>query len=139
AGSGVETLGLPDSPGVPKTLAELTLTAPFNDLGAAEAVFERYPGKVACAIIEPVVGNMGVLIPRPDYLEGISDLCHKHGALLIADEVMTGFRLAMGGAQERYRFAADLTTLGKVIGGGLPVGAYGGPRGVSGENASEGP
>jgi glutamate-1-semialdehyde 2,1-aminomutase len=139
AGSGVETLGLPDSPGVPKTLAELTLTAPFNDLGAAAAVFQRHPAKVACAIIEPVVGNMGVLIPRPDYLEGISDLCHKHGALLIADEVMTGFRLAMGGAQERYRFAADLTALGKVIGGGLPVGAYGGRRELMGKIAPEGP
>jgi glutamate-1-semialdehyde 2,1-aminomutase len=137
--SGVETLGLPDSPGVPQPLAELTLTAPFNDLEAAEAVFERHPAKVACAIIEPVVGNMGVLIPRPDYLKGISDLCHKHGALLIADEVMTGFRLAMGGAQERYRFAADLTTLGKVIGGGLPVGAYGGRRELMGKIAPEGP
>jgi glutamate-1-semialdehyde 2,1-aminomutase len=139
AGSGVETLGLPDSPGVPKSLAELTLTAPFNDLGAAEVVFERHHGKIGCAIVEPVVGNMGVLVPRPGYLEGLSALCHRHGALLIADEVMTGFRLAMGGAQERYRFTADLTTLGKVIGGGLPVGAYGGRRELMARVAPEGP
>src|SRR5262249_35111458 len=123
AGSGVETLGLPDSPGVPSALASLTLTAPFNDLGAVEDAFARHRGRIACAIVEPVVGNMGVLPPRDGFLQGLAALCGRHGALLIADEVMTGFRLAMGGAQELYRFSADRTTRGKVMGGGLPVGA----------------
>jgi len=139
AGSGVETLGLPDSPGVPAGLAELTLTAPFNDLPALERLFEREGSRLACAIVEPVVGNMGVLPPRPGYLQGLSTLCRRHGALLIADEVMTGFRLAPGGAQERFGFSADLTTLGKVIGGGLPVGAYGGRRELMAQIAPEGP
>ena len=139
AGSGVETLGLPDSPGVPAALAELTLTAPFNDLPALERLFEREGSRLACAIVEPVVGNMGVLPPRPGYLKGLSTLCRRHGALLIADEVMTGFRLAPGGAQERFGFSADLTTLGKVIGGGLPVGAYGGRRELMAQIAPEGP
>ena len=139
AGSGVETLGLPDSPGVPAALAELTLTAPFNDLPALERLFEREGSRLACAIVEPVVGNMGVLPPRPGYLQGLSTLCRRHGALLIADEVMTGFRLAPGGAQERFGFSADLTTLGKVIGGGLPVGAYGGRRELMAQIAPEGP
>jgi glutamate-1-semialdehyde 2,1-aminomutase len=139
AGSGVETLGLPDSPGVPAALAELTVTAPFNDLPATEALFNRHRGRIACAIVEPVVGNMGVLVPREGFLQGLAALCRQHGALLIADEVMTGFRLAMGGAQELYRFTADLTTLGKVIGGGLPVGAYGGRRDLMARVAPEGP
>jgi len=139
AGSGVETLGLPDSPGVPGAVAELTLTAPFNDLKAAEQVFSRHGERIACAIVEPVVGNMGVLIPREGYLQGLSSLCHRNGALLIADEVMTGFRVAPGGAQERFRFSADLTTLGKVIGGGLPVGAYGGKKELMALIAPEGP
>jgi len=139
AGSGVETLGLPDSPGVPAALAELTLTAPFNDLPAAERLFEREGSRLACAIVEPVVGNMGVLPPRAGYLQGLSSLCRRYGALLIADEVMTGFRLARGGAQERFGFSADLTTLGKVIGGGLPVGAYGGRRELMAQIAPEGP
>jgi len=139
AGSGVETLGLPDSPGVPAALAALTLTAPFNDLPALERLFEREGSRLACAIVEPVVGNMGVLPPRPGYLQGLSTLCRRHGALLIADEVMTGFRLAPGGAQERFGFSADLTTLGKVIGGGLPVGAYGGRRELMAQIAPEGP
>ena len=139
AGSGVETLGLPDSPGVPPSVAQLTLTAPFNDLAAVERVFERQGTRIACAIVEPVVGNMGVLIPRPGYLTGLSSLCGKYGVLLIADEVMTGFRLARGGAQERFSFSADLTTLGKVIGGGLPVGAYGGRRDLMAQIAPEGP
>jgi glutamate-1-semialdehyde 2,1-aminomutase len=139
AGSGVETLGLPDSPGVPAALAELTLTAPFNDLPALEHLFEREGSRLACAIVEPVVGNMGVLPPRPGYLQGLSALCRRHGALLIADEVMTGFRVARGGAQERFGFSADLTTLGKVIGGGLPVGAYGGRRDLMAQIAPEGP
>ncbi len=139
AGSGVETLGLPDSPGVPAALAELTITAPFNDLPATEAAFNRHRGRIACAIVEPVVGNMGVLVPREGFLQGLAALCREHGALFIADEVMTGFRLAMGGAQELYRFTADLTTLGKVIGGGLPVGAYGGRRDLMARIAPEGP
>ncbi len=139
AGSGVETLGLPDSPGVPAALAELTLTAPFNDLAAVERLFERQGSRLACAIVEPVVGNMGVLPPRPGYLQGLSSVCRRYGALLIADEVMTGFRLARGGAQERFGFSADLTTLGKVIGGGLPVGAYGGRRELMAQIAPEGP
>jgi len=139
AGSGVETLGLPDSPGVPSAVASLTLTAPFNELDAVQAVFNRHRGQIACAIVEPVVGNMGVLPPREDFLQGLAALCRQHGALLIADEVMTGFRLAMGGAQELYRFSADLTTMGKVIGGGLPVGAYGGRRDLMARIAPEGP
>jgi glutamate-1-semialdehyde 2,1-aminomutase len=139
AGSGVETLGLPDSPGVPAALAQLTLTAPFNDLAAVEQVFEREGARIACAIVEPVVGNMGVLIPRDGFLTGLSSICRRHGALLIADEVMTGFRVAPGGAQERFGFRADLTTLGKVIGGGLPVGACGGRRDLMSQMAPDGP
>jgi glutamate-1-semialdehyde 2,1-aminomutase len=139
AGSGVATLGLPDSPGVPQSVAQLTLTAPFNDLEAVERVFERQGTRIACAIVEPVVGNMGVLIPRQGFLSGLSSLCRRYGALLIADEVMTGFRLARGGAQERFSFSADLTTLGKVIGGGLPVGAYGGRKDLMAQIAPEGP
>jgi glutamate-1-semialdehyde 2,1-aminomutase len=139
AGSGVETLGLPDSPGVPKALAELTLTAPFNDLGAVEAIFSRRAGEIACAIIEPVVGNMGVLVPREGYLRGLESLCRQHGVLLVFDEVMTGFRVAKGGAQELYGVHPDLTTMGKVIGGGLPVGAYGGRRDLMAQIAPEGP
>ena len=139
AGSGVETLGLPDSPGVPAALAKLTLTAPFNDLGAVEDLFKQRAGEIACAIVEPVVGNMGVLIPKEGYLQGLRQLCTKYGVLLILDEVMTGFRLAKGGAQERYGVQADLTTMGKVIGAGLPVGAYGGRRDLMSKIAPEGP
>jgi len=139
AGSGVETLGLPDSPGVPAALASLTLTAPFNDLAAAEAVFQKRGKEIAAVIIEPVVGNMGVLVPRPGYLQGLKDLASRHGALLILDEVMTGFRVARGGAQQLYGVTPDLTTLGKVIGGGLPVGAYGGRRDLMAKIAPEGP
>ncbi|MBI4828223.1 MAG: glutamate-1-semialdehyde 2,1-aminomutase [Nitrospinae bacterium] len=139
AGSGVETLGLPDSPGVPKALAELTLSLPFNDLGALRRALEKNRGQVACVILEPVVGNMGVLPPKPGYLEGVRALCTEHGALLIFDEVMTGFRLAYGGAQERFNITPDLTTMGKVIGGGLPVGAYGGRREIMEKIAPAGP
>lgn len=139
AGSGVETLGLPDSPGVPAAVAGLTLTAPFNDLPALKALFDAHGPKIAAVIVEPVVGNMGVLIPKPGYLQGIVDLCKAHGALSIFDEVMTGFRLAKGGAQELYGVHSDLTTMGKVIGGGLPVGAYGGRRDVMSKIAPEGP
>ncbi len=139
AGSGVETLGLPDSPGVPAAVAALTLTAPFNDIPAVEALFRRRGKEIACVIIEPVVGNMGVLVPREGYLHVLQALCNKHGALLILDEVMTGFRLARGGAQELYGVTPDLTTMGKVIGGGLPVGAYGGRRELMAKIAPEGP
>ncbi|HLL55122.1 MAG TPA: glutamate-1-semialdehyde 2,1-aminomutase [Myxococcaceae bacterium] len=139
AGSGVETLGLPDSPGVPAALAQLTLTAPFNDLGAVEELFKKRGDEIAAAIIEPVVGNMGVLIPKDGYLQGLRELCTRHGVLLILDEVMTGFRISKGGAQERFGVKADLTTLGKVIGGGLPVGAYGGRRYLMSKIAPEGP
>jgi glutamate-1-semialdehyde 2,1-aminomutase len=139
AGSGVETLGLPDSPGVPAALAQLTLTAPFNDLEAAEAVFKKRGPEIAAVIVEPVVGNMGVLVPREGYLKGLQELASRHGALLIFDEVMTGFRVARGGAQALYGVRPDLTTLGKVIGGGLPVGAYGGRRELMAKIAPEGP
>jgi glutamate-1-semialdehyde 2,1-aminomutase len=139
AGSGVETLGLPDSPGVPQALAKLTLTAPFNDLGAVERLFQEKGKDIACAIIEPVVGNMGVLIPKEGYLQGLQELCRKHGVLFIIDEVMTGFRLARGGAQELYGLKPDLTTMGKVIGGGMPLAAYGGRRDIMAKIAPEGP
>ena len=139
AGSGVETLGLPDSPGVPGALARLTLTAPFNDVAAVEAVFARHGNEIAAAIVEPVVGNMGVLVPREGFLQGLAELCRRHGALLIFDEVMTGFRVAAGGAQQLYGVKPDLTTMGKVIGAGLPVGAYGGRRDLMAKIAPEGP
>lgn len=127
AGSGVATLGLPDSPGVPAALAENTLTVPFNDAAALEQVFAEH-ADIAAVIIEPVVGNMGCVPPQPGYLEAVRKLTKANGALLIFDEVMTGFRLARGGAQELYGITPDITTLGKIIGGGLPVGAYGGSR-----------
>ena len=127
AGSGVATLGLPDSPGVPASLAENTITVPFNSVPALEQVFTEHKD-IAAVIIEPVVGNMGCVPPRPGYLEAVRKLTRDHGALLIFDEVMTGFRVARGGAQELYGITPDVTTLGKIIGGGLPVGAYGGSR-----------
>jgi glutamate-1-semialdehyde 2,1-aminomutase len=127
AGSGVATLGLPDSPGVPAALAENTLTVPFNNITALEQVFAEHKD-IAAVIIEPVVGNMGCVPPQPGYLEAVRKLTQPHGTLLIFDEVMTGFRLARGGAQELYGITPDITTLGKIIGGGLPVGAYGGSR-----------
>ena len=127
AGSGVATLGLPDSPGVPAALAENTITVPFNDVAALEEVFAEHTD-IAAVIIEPVVGNMGCVPPQPGYLEAVRKLTKENGALLIFDEVMTGFRLARGGAQELYGITPDITTLGKIIGGGLPVGAYGGSR-----------
>jgi glutamate-1-semialdehyde 2,1-aminomutase len=130
AGSGVATLGLPNSPGVPAELSRLTLTAPFYDLGAVEEIFRAYPGKIACVILEPVVGNAGYLPPDDGYLAGLRRITEQDGALLVFDEVMTGFRVAPGGAQERFGIRPDLTTLGKVIGAGLPVGAYGGRRDI---------
>jgi len=128
AGSGVATLGLPDSPGVPPALSRLTLTAPYNDLEAVRVAFDRYPEQIAAVIVEPVVGNSGFIPPVDGFLEGLREVTRGAGALLIFDEVMTGFRVARGGAQERFGIAPDLTTLGKVIGGGLPVAAYGGRR-----------
>jgi glutamate-1-semialdehyde 2,1-aminomutase len=138
AGSGVATLGLPDSPGVPAALAENTLTLPFNNVAALEQVFAEH-ADIAAVIIEPVVGNMGCVPPQPGYLEAVRKLTRAHGALLIFDEVMTGFRLARGGAQERYNISPDITTLGKIIGGGLPVGAYGGSREIMNHIAPAGP
>jgi glutamate-1-semialdehyde 2,1-aminomutase len=126
AGSGVATLGLPNSPGVPNALAELTITAPFNDLDAVDRALSLH--EVAAVIVEPIVGNAGFIAPDPDFLPGLRALTEHFGALLIFDEVMTGFRIAYGGARERFGVVPDLTTLGKVIGGGLPVGAYGGRR-----------
>jgi glutamate-1-semialdehyde 2,1-aminomutase len=139
AGSGVETLALPDSPGVPPAVAGQTLTLPFNDLAEARALFQQRGRSIAAVIIEPVVGNMGVLVPRAGFLDGLAALCQAHGALLILDEVMTGFRLALGGAQELFGLRPDLTCLGKVIGGGLPVGAFGGRRAIMETVAPAGP
>jgi len=126
AGSGVATLGLPDSPGVPRALAELTTVLPFNDLAALQQEFQQRGDEIACVIVEPIVGNMGCVPPQSGYLQAMRDVTAQHGTVLIFDEVMTGFRVAAGGAQELFNIRPDLTTLGKVIGGGLPVGAYGG-------------
>ena len=139
AGSGALTFGVPTSPGVPKALADLTLTAPYNDLAAAEELFAQAGGEIAGVIIEPVAGNMNCIPPRPGYLQGLRDLCTRHGALLIFDEVMTGFRVALGGAQQLYGIEPDLSTFGKVIGGGMPVGAYGGRRDIMQQVAPSGP
>jgi glutamate-1-semialdehyde 2,1-aminomutase len=128
AGSGAATLGIPDSPGVPQAMASTTLTARYNDLENVRALFESHKDRVASVLVEPVVGNMGCVPPAAGFLEGLRALCDEHGTLLIFDEVMTGFRVALGGAQERFHVRPDLTALGKVIGGGLPVGAYGGRR-----------
>jgi glutamate-1-semialdehyde 2,1-aminomutase len=128
AGSGAATLSIPDSRGVPESLARLTLTVPFNDLDAVHDVFRRQGNQIAAAIVEPVAGNMGVVAPAPGFLEGLREVTAHHGAVLIFDEVITGFRVAFGGAQARYGVRPDLTCLGKIIGGGLPVGAYGGRR-----------
>jgi glutamate-1-semialdehyde 2,1-aminomutase len=126
AGSGVATLGLPDSPGVPESLAQLTLTAPYNNLPALEEIFSSYGPDLAAVIIEPIAGNMGCVPPYPGFLNRLRELATRSGTVLIFDEVMTGFRVAYGGAQELFKVSADLTMLGKIIGGGLPVGAYGG-------------
>ena len=139
AGSGVATLGLPDSPGVTASVAQNTITAPFNDTRALEGVFAEHGAGIAAVIVEPVVGNMGCVPPREGYLQALRDITEKHGAVLIFDEVMTGFRLSRGGAQELYGVTPDLTTLGKIIGGGLPVGAYGGRRDIMEQVAPAGP
>ncbi len=139
AGSGVATLGLPDSPGVPPGATADTLVLPYNDLPAVEAAFARQGEEIAAVIVEPVAGNMGVVPPQPGFLAGLRELTQRHGALLILDEVMTGFRVALGGAQALYGVDPDLTTLGKVIGGGLPVGAYAGKRAIMQHVAPAGP
>jgi glutamate-1-semialdehyde 2,1-aminomutase len=128
AGSGALTMGTPSSPGVPKSIAACTLSVPYNDLPAAQAVFEKYSGQLACFCLEPIAGNMGLVPPAPGYLQGLRSLCDQHDTLLLFDEVMTGFRVGWGGAQELYHVRPDITCLGKVIGGGLPVGAYGGSK-----------
>jgi glutamate-1-semialdehyde 2,1-aminomutase len=139
AGSGVATLGLPDSPGVPSAVASDTLVANFNDLVSVEALFKKYPDQIAGIIVEPVAGNMGVIPPQPGFLEGLQAITEREGSVLIFDEVMTGFRVHKGGAQTLYNIKPDLTTLGKVIGGGLPVGAYGGKKEIMQLVAPAGP
>ena len=139
AGSGALTLGVPDSPGVPKALADLTITLPYNDVDAARALFDEMGTTVACVIVEPVAGNMNCIPPRPGFLQTLRELCTRNGSLLIFDEVMTGFRVAAGGAQSLYAVEPDLTTLGKIIGGGMPVGAYGGRRDLMQQVAPAGP
>jgi len=139
AGSGAMTFGVPDSPGVPAGVAEGTLTATFNDLASVQSLLDKQRNSVAAVIVEPVVGNMGCIPPDTGFLQGLRSACTKAGALLIFDEVMTGFRVALGGAQELYGIKPDLTTLGKIIGGGLPVGAYGGRRDIMEMVAPQGP
>jgi len=139
AGSGALTFGTPSSPGVPQSLAADTLVIPYNDLGALEAILEANPGRVAAFIVEPLPGNVGTLLPKPGYLEGVKALCAHHGAVLIFDEVMSGFRVAFGGMVEISGVVPDLVTYGKIIGGGLPVGAYGGKRALMGQVSPAGP
>lgn len=139
AGSGALTLGVPTSPGVPKELAQHTLTLTFNDLASVEETFRVLGEQIACVIVEPIAGNMNCILPVPGFLEGLRKICDSYGSLLIFDEVMTGFRVALGGAQGRYGVTPDLTTLGKVIGGGMPVGAFGGKREVMEHLAPLGP
>ncbi len=139
AGSGVATLGIPGTPGIPEELAQLTIVLPYNNIEAVEEAFKKHGDDIACVIIEPVAGNMGVVAPSKEYHQRLREITREYGALLIWDEVMTGFRLALGGAQELYGIDPDLTTLGKVIGGGLPVGAYGGKREIMEHVAPVGP
>ncbi|CAM3827263.1 glutamate-1-semialdehyde 2,1-aminomutase [Rahnella bruchi] len=139
AGSGALTLGQPNSPGVPADFAKHTLTCTYNDLDSVRAAFEQFPDHIACIIVEPVAGNMNCVPPLPEFLPGLRKICDEFGALLIIDEVMTGFRVALGGAQEYYDVVPDLTCLGKIIGGGMPVGAFGGRRDVMEALAPTGP
>ena len=139
AGSGALTLGVPDSAGVPATIAAATITLPYNDAAAIERCFSEAGREIACVIVEPVAGNMGCVPPLPGFLETLRELCTRHGALLVFDEVMTGFRVAAGGAQALYGVKPDLTTLGKIVGGGMPVGAFGGRRDIMEKLAPLGP
>jgi glutamate-1-semialdehyde 2,1-aminomutase len=139
AGSGAITMGIPDSPGVTKGVANDTLTAPYNNLEAVQTLCDANRGQIAALILEPVVGNMGCVLPKEGYLQGLRDICTKEGIVLIFDEVMTGFRLAKGGAQERFGVTPDMTTLGKIIGGGMPVGAYGGKTEIMNCVSPQGP
>ncbi|HEY1465253.1 MAG TPA: glutamate-1-semialdehyde 2,1-aminomutase [Terriglobales bacterium] len=139
AGSGLATLGIPGSAGVPEEFIQFTLALPFNSVGVLEQAFAKFKNQIACVIVEPVVGNMGCVLPAPRYLESLRTITKREGALLVFDEVMTGFRIAFGGAQELYGVTPDLTTLGKIIGGGLPVGAYGGPAEIMDMVAPLGP
>lgn len=139
AGSGVATLGLPDSPGVPKGFSDTTMTLPYNNVEAVEEAFRLHGEKIAAVIVEPVCGNMGCVVPNSGYLEALREITHRHEALLIFDEVMTGFRLSRGGAQQLFHIKPDMTTLGKVIGGGLPIAAYGGRREIMTYVAPSGP
>ncbi len=139
AGSGLATLGISSSPGAPEEITKLTLSIPFNDPAALKKAFEAHAKEIAAVIIEPIVGNSGLILPAENYLSTVRDLCTEHGAVLIFDEVMTGFRVALGGAQDRYKIKPDLTCLGKIIGGGLPVGAYGGRKEIMQMVAPEGP
>jgi glutamate-1-semialdehyde 2,1-aminomutase len=139
AGSGLATFGIPGSPGVTEGAARDTLTAPYNDLDAVESLLQANPGQVAVVAVEPVAANMGVVPPEPGFLEGLRELCDRHGALLLFDEVITGFRIALGGAQSRFGVTPDLTALGKVMGGGLPAAAFGGTREVMEQLAPTGP
>jgi glutamate-1-semialdehyde 2,1-aminomutase len=139
AGSGVATLGIPDTAGVPAAFADTTIALPFNSIPALESTFARHGDKIAAVIVEPVAGNMGCVPPAPGYLEAMRELCTRYGAVLIFDEVMTGFRVAYGGAQQRYGIRPDMTTIGKVIGGGLPIAAYGGRADIMTKVAPSGP
>jgi len=139
AGSGAATFGMPSSPGIPEAVVADTLVAPFNDLDAVEDLCREHGDAIACIIVEPVAGNAGVIPPRPGFLEGLRGLCDRHGIVLIFDEVMTGFRVGLGGAQARFGVTPDMTTLGKIIGGGLPVGAYGGRAEIMNHVSPEGP
>ncbi len=139
AGSGGATFGTPDSAGVPEEFTQQTLVARYNNISSVEEHFKKFPGEIAAVLIEPIVGNMGVIVPRLDFLKKLKELCQREKALLIFDEVMTGFRVAYGGVQELYGVTADLTTLGKIIGGGLPVGAFGGRKEIMDLVAPEGP
>ena len=139
AGSGAMTFGIPDSAGVPQSLAANTLVAPYNDLEAVRSLFNQNPSQIACVIVEPIAGNMGIVLPQEGFLKGLEEVCRDHGALLIFDEVITGFRLAYGGVQKIFGITPDLTCLGKIIGGGMPVGAYGGRREVMEKIAPLGP
>ena len=139
AGSGVATLGIPGSPGVPKGLASMTVTATYNDLDSVRALFKEHKGRIAVIAVEPIAANMGVVAPKPGFLAGLREIADKEGALLLFDEVISGFRVAKGGAQELYGITPDLTCLGKILGGGLPVGAYGGRGDLMGQVAPDGP